>query len=111
MKRLLVLMLCAALAIPAVGMNVQASGSTEKIAGVAKEINEYYASKNFTESGKNNADDIMDDVAEDLDYEYIEGVLKKKDDFSGREFPSRFLYCLLKTGIFNGYYCERFLRP
>ena len=36
---------------------------------------------------------------------------KKKDDFSGREFPSRFLYCLLKTGIFKGYYCERFLRP
>ena len=95
MKRLLVLMMCAMLAVPAVGMNVSATENVPVVVSeptetelaqlaldVANEINKHYASKDFSENGKKNADEIMDQVAEDLDYEYKNGMLNKKTDSS-----------------------------
>ena len=95
MKRLLILMMCAMLAVPTVGMNVQADENEpitiseptmEELAqlalDVANEINEYYDSKEFSENGKKIADEIMNQVATDLDYEYKNGMLNKKADSS-----------------------------
>ena len=95
MKRLLVLMMCAMLTVPSVGMNVQADENEpvtiseptmEELAqlalDVANEINEYYDSKEFSENGKKIADEIMNQVATDLDYEYKNGMLNKKADSS-----------------------------
>ena len=95
MKRLLILMMCAMLAVPSVGMNVQADENEpitiseptmEELAqlalDVANEINEYYDSKEFSENGKKIADEIMNQVATDLDYEYKNGMLNKKADSS-----------------------------
>ncbi|MBQ5673675.1 MAG: hypothetical protein IIV45_01105, partial [Lachnospiraceae bacterium] len=91
MKRLLVLMMCAMLAIPSMGMNVSATENVpvavseptetelaQLALDVANEINKHYASKEFSENGKKNADEIMSQVAEDLDYEYKNGMLNKK---------------------------------
>ena len=63
MKRLLVLMMCAMLAVPSVGMNVQAEENvpvvvseptaeeiSQLVLEVSKEINKHYASKDFTGS-------------------------------------------------------------
>ena len=103
MKRLLVLMMCAMLAVPMAGMNVQAAENQQgehepqiiaeeltdddlkEIAeSVAKEINKYYEEKDYTENGKLIADTIMEKVANDLDYSYEKdkGVLIKKDSES-----------------------------
>ena len=95
MKKLLILALCGMLAVPGVKMNVQATAGTpaivsiptpeelEKLAkDVANEINSYYENKDFSESGKKNADVIMTQVAKDLDYEIKNELLSKKVDSS-----------------------------
>ena len=70
MKRLLVLMLCAALAIPAVGMNVQATPTTMTADDVAKDagmlLNKLYSSQKFTGEEKDKADAVMKEAAEQL---------------------------------------------
>lgn len=93
MKRLLVLLLCAALAVPAVGMNVQAAESTEGIVTPLTEpdsnqkesdlskdltdeaqnavntLNDYYTYLEFTNSEKTKADIVMKKAGDKLGYE------------------------------------------
>lgn len=92
MKRVLVLLLCAALAMPAVGMNVQAaqpaeattepltesgSGTSEansqqalaaEAENAVKTLNDYYTYLEFTDSEKTNAKIVMKKAGEKLGY-------------------------------------------
>ena len=76
MKRLLVLMMCAMLAVPSVGMNVQAAET--KIATpdeIARDaivfLNKHYAAQKFTtDEEKAAADQIMDEAAKELGLNY-----------------------------------------
>jgi len=70
MKRLLVLMLCAVLAVPAVGMNVNAASATITADEVAKDaamlLNKLYTSQKFTDEEKVKADAVMVEAANEL---------------------------------------------
>lgn len=99
MKKLLVLMLCAVLAVPSVGMKAQASGQIESNLGVNEEIGlinengggtqgiaeptpeemaedakiiirDYYRNKNFTKDEKAAADKVMEKAGASLGYKY-----------------------------------------
>lgn len=80
MKRLLVFMLCAMLAVPAVGMNVQAAENGEPQVQSEEtitvddtyitELNKYYSDLDFTKAEKDKADAVMKDAAEVLNLKY-----------------------------------------
>lgn len=95
MKRLLVLMMCAMLAVPAVGMNVQATENkeTEQTAdGVAMAnvsvLNDYLKNKNFTKDELKKADEIMKKAATDLGLLYDEENHKLSDGPTGTVYES-----------------------
>lgn len=68
MKRVLVLLLCAALAVPAVGMNVQAAPTTAaEAAALSKdELNDYLKNKDFSDDELNAAYELMGNAAPKL---------------------------------------------
>lgn len=91
MKRLLVLLLCAALAMPAVGMNVQAAGSTPVTTQTATPdeiardsaifLNKHYVAQGYTtDEEKTAADAIMNEAAEKLGLTYDATNKKLSED-------------------------------
>ena len=88
MKRLLVLMICAMLAVPAVGMNVQATSTVsgneidevtpeEAAEEAADELNDYYIYLEFTNTEKSKADGVMKAAGKKLGYDFSGGKLVK----------------------------------
>ena len=84
MKRLLVLMLCSALAIPAVGMNVQAEETVKTADQIAMEnmsvLNDYIKNKKYTADEYKAADALMEKVAPELGLLYDKTTHKFTDD-------------------------------
>ena len=66
MKKLLVLLLCAALAMPAVGMNVHAATVDDFAIENMRVINDYFRNKGYTEDEKKDALDVLQKAAEKL---------------------------------------------
>ena len=109
MKRLLVLLLCAVLAVPAVGMNVQATEpqvpigdtnvpntvsenekeksaeqSADQVAMAnASVLNDYLKNKKFTDAEMKKADEVMKKAAEALGLSYDETNHKLSDGPTG----------------------------
>ena len=74
MKKLLVFMLCAVLAVPVVGMNVHATGSEKTADDVAVEnasvLNDYLKNLKLNETELKKADEVMTKAAEELGLSY-----------------------------------------
>lgn len=83
MKRWMVLLLCAALAVPGAGMNVQASGETAEPTAAATvrspqdaanegkdDLNDYFINQDFTSQEIGNADKVMKDAGLKLGFSY-----------------------------------------
>lgn len=111
MKRLLVLILCAVLAVPAVGMNVSATeqnqentliitNETQQTAVTpeltaeqtamanASVLNDYLKNKNYTEAELKKADEVMKKAAADLGLSYDETTHKLSDGPTGTVFET-----------------------
>ena len=80
MKRLLVLMMCAMLAVPSVGMDVSATEQVDVEAQKsAGELNKYLDKKNFEGNILEEAYDILKDVASKLGLEFKDETKKLED--------------------------------
>ena len=103
MKKLLVLMMCAMLAVPSVGMNVQAenngAGSGESTAQAeptadetamanASVLNDYLKNKNFSQNELKKADAVMKKAAENLGLSYDETTHKLSDGPTGTVYET-----------------------
>ena len=111
MKRLLVLMLCAVLAVPAVGMNVSATEQNQEntlstvneiqqtavdpeptadevAMANASVLNDYLKNKNYTEAELKKADAVMKKAAADLGLSYDETTHKLSDGPTGTVYET-----------------------
>lgn len=81
MRRLLVLMMCAMLAVPSVGMNVQAAEQTADQVAMenAGVLNDYIKNKGYSDDEYKDVDEFMPDVAEKLGLEYNESSHRLSD--------------------------------
>ena len=82
MKRLLVLMMCAMLAVPVAGMNVQATVQTaDQVAmGNAGVLNDYIKNKGYSDDEYKDVDELMPAVAEKLGLKYEKSTHRLSDE-------------------------------
>ena len=97
MKRLLVLMMCAMLAVPSVGMNVEAKTVSanqleltpvEAAEETVDELNDYLKNKNFSKDELKKADAIMKKAADNLGLSYDETSHKLSDGPTGTVYET-----------------------
>ena len=90
MKRLLVLMLCAVLAVPAVGMNAQATEKTADEVSIqsAGILNDYLKNKDYDEKEFEAAYEILKEVAEELGLSFNESTKRLEDGPTPTKFDT-----------------------